>query len=269
LISTIPKLPENGSGRKLLGPKKDPNSRQLLEPSQSNLVAQESYQRLQIYLNYGFIDKEVRSLVVSSSGPGEGKSSTAANFAVTLANSGKKVLLVDMDLRKPVVHKFFDLPQTPTLIHYLYKKCELGDIIKKTSINNLFVVTAVEFNQNPALVFTSPALREFMDKMKTRFDFVIYDTPPVNAVTDAIHLARLVDETILIARADQTNVDELNRAAKLFEQFNINVGGVVLNDFDDAKLPSYYGRYYGFYTKDGVKIKKKRKKDKKDVIFDN
>ena len=89
-----------------------------------------------------------------------------------------------------------------------------------------------------------------MDKMQSEFDFVIYDTPPVNAVSDAIHLAKKVEEVILIARADKTNVDELNRANQLFEQFNIKIGGIVLNDFENSKLNSYYGRYYGYYAKD-------------------
>jgi len=108
-----------------------------------------------------------------------------------------------------------------------------------------------------------------MSEMSKRFDLVIYDTPPVNAVTDAIHLAKKVDDVILIARAEKTNIDEINRAANLFREFHISIGGVVLNDFDDSKLNSYYGRYYGYYSQDEASRKGKVNKRSKIILKAN
>jgi tyrosine-protein kinase Etk/Wzc len=264
LISTIPKLKgENDVSRRLLSIGPDKN---LLSAKGESSIAAESYQRLQIYLTYALMDRHIKSLVVSSAGPGEGKSATASNLAITLANSGKKVLLVDCDLRKPAIHKYFNLDPAPSLPHFLFNKNTLSEIIKDTHVAGLKVITSIEFAQNPALVLTSQKMQKFMDKMQREFDFVIYDSPPVNAVSDAIHLAKKVEEVILVARADKTNVDELNRANQLFAQFNIKIGGVVLNDFENSKLNSYYGRYYGYYAKD-ENDKKKPKVNKRNKII--
>ncbi len=260
LISTIPKLKgSNDTAKKLLSIGPDKN---LLLPKGESSIAAESYQRLQIYLTYALLDRHIKSIVVSSAGPGEGKSATASNLAITLANSGKNVLLVDCDLRKPAIHKYFNLDPAPSLPHFLFNKAQLKEVLRETHVKGLKVITSVEFAQNPALVLTSQKMMKFMDKMQEEFDFVIYDTPPVNAVSDAIHLAKKAEEVILVARADKTNVDELNRASQLFNQFNIKIGGVVLNDFEDTKLNSYYGKYYGYYSTDSANEKKKDKRSK-------
>jgi capsular exopolysaccharide synthesis family protein len=167
-------------------------------------------------------------------------------------------------MRKPSVHKYFDVSPKPSLPHYLYGKCTLEEVTRKAHVSGLHFITSIEFSENPALVLTSKKMKNFITTVSGMYDFVIFDTPPVNAVTDAIHLAKLVDEVILIARADKTNVEELNRASKLFEQFNIKIGGVVLNDYDNSKLTSYYGQYYGFYS--GEASGKKTKRNGKDGI---
>jgi capsular exopolysaccharide synthesis family protein len=264
LISTIPRLQSSPAEGNLLESGEDNSGSKLLSAKSSYSIAMESYQRLQLYLSYSLLDKDIKTLVVTSSGPGEGKSATASNLAITLANSGKKVLLIDTDMRKPSVHKYFDVSPKPSLPHYLYGKCTLEEVIKTGHIKGLNFITSIEFSDNPALVLTSKKMKDFIAKVSEMYDFIIFDTPPVNAVTDAIHLAKLVDEVILIARADKTNVEELNRANKLFEQFNITIGGVVLNDYDNSKLTSYYGQYYGFYSSE-ASDKKPGKHKKGDI----
>ncbi len=264
LISTIPRLESSPTESKFLESGDNSSDTKLLSAKSSYSIAMESYQRLQLYLSYSLLDKDIKTLVVTSSGPGEGKSATASNLAITLANSGKKVLLIDTDMRKPSVHKYFDVSPKPSLPHYLYGKCTLEEVTRKAHVTGLHFITSIEFSDNPALVLTSKKMKTFIAQVSEIYDFVIFDTPPVNAVTDAIHLAKLVDEVILIARADKTNVEELNRANKLFEQFNIKIGGVVLNDYDNSKLTSYYGQYYGFYS--GEASGKKSKRNGKDGI---
>ncbi len=246
LISTIPRLESSPTENKFLEGGDNSNDTKLLSAKSSYSIAMESYQRLQLYLSYSLLDKDIKTLVVTSSGPGEGKSATASNLAITLANSGKKVLLIDTDMRKPSVHKYFDVSPKPSLAHYLYGKCTLEEVTRKAHVKGLHFITSIEFSDNPALVLTSKKMKNFIAQVSEIYDFIIFDTPPVNAVTDAIHLAKLVDEVILIARADKTNVEELNRANKLFEQFNIKIGGVVLNDYDNSKLTSYYGLWFLF-----------------------
>ncbi|MBL1215458.1 MAG: polysaccharide biosynthesis tyrosine autokinase [Ignavibacteriae bacterium] len=262
LISTIPKLQSSNGNGKLLGSGEDISNQKLLSAKSSYSIAMESFQRLQIYLSYGLLDKNIKSLVVTSSGPGEGKSGTASNLAINLADSGKKVLLVDTDMRKPAIHKYFNVSPKPSLVHYLYGKCTFEEIIKKSDVDGLDFITSIEFAENPALVLTSKKMISFMKKVDEIYDFVIYDSPPVNAVTDAIHLAKNTDEVILIARADKTNVEELRRANQIFEQFHIKIGGVVLNDYDNSKLSSYYGQYYGFYSSENSKSMKRKSKVK-------
>lgn len=263
LISTIPKIEGHVEDVKKLGRGNGENEQRLLSAKSKYSTAIESYQRLQLYLTYGFLNKEIKTLVVTSAGPGEGKSATAANLAVTLANSGKKVLLIDCDMRKPAVHKYFNVQASPSLLHHLFRKKSLEEVTKQTHVRGLDIITSIEFSQNPVLVLTSEAMQQFMETVKNMYDYVIFDTPPVNAVTDAVHLAQKVDEVILVARANKTNIEELNRASQLFEQFHVKIGGVVLNDFENQKLYHYYGRYYGYYSQEEPRTRWGRKKTNK------
>lgn len=267
LISTIPKISIASADRKALGSPQDENTPRLISSKTSYSTALESYQRLQLYLTYAFLNKDIKSLVVTSAGPGEGKSATAANLAITLANSGKKVLLVDTDMRKPAVHKYFNVHSSPSLLHHLFRKKSLDEVTKTTHVRGLHIITSIEFSQNPVLVLTSEAMQQFINNVGEIYDYVIFDTPPVNAVTDAIHLAQKVDEVILVARANKTNVEELNRASQLFEQFHVKIGGVVLNDFDNQKLYHYYGKYYGYYSEDNKGRWGKHKANKRNRII--
>ncbi len=268
LLSTIPRIQiESPNNQKLLADGSKEREPSLIASERDYSIALESFHRLHIYLKYAFVDKEIKSLVVTSAGPGEGKSATASNLAITLANSGQKVLLVDADLRKPAIDKYFNIDPTPSLAHYLFRKKSLDEIIRTTHVPNLDIITCVEFPQNPSIVLSSNRMKKFMEIVNARYDFVIYDTSPVNAVSDAIHVAKNVDEVILIARAEKTNMEELNRASKLFKEFHINVGGVVLNDYDDSKLSSYYGKHYAYYSKSNDNGKKKRKSSLKNTVI--
>ncbi len=135
LLSTIPRIQiESPNNQKLLADGSKEREPSLIASERDYSIALESFHRLHIYLKYAFVDKEIKSLVVTSAGPGEGKSATASNLAITLANSGQKVLLVDADLRKPAIDKYFNIDPTPSLAHYLFRKKSLDVIIRTNHV---------------------------------------------------------------------------------------------------------------------------------------
>jgi capsular exopolysaccharide synthesis family protein len=166
---------------------------------------------------------------------------------VTLANLGKSVLLVDTDIRRPVIHKYFNKTMTPGLTDYLMEQKQIEDIIQPTLVKGLDIITCGGKLLNPSLILSSSKMRYLVEEDTNGYDFIIYDAPPLNPVTDAIHLAKLVDEVILVARAEKTQVDELKRANELLQQVDVSVSGVVLNDVDTSKAP-FSGKHYGYYS---------------------
>ncbi|MCU7522702.1 MAG: polysaccharide biosynthesis tyrosine autokinase, partial [Ignavibacteria bacterium] len=249
LLSTIPKLQlEARTSPKLLKePGGRPASTSLVTAKNPNSEIYESYLRLGINLAYSLMDRSFKSLLITSAGPGAGKSATAINVSVTLANLGKSVLLVDTDIRRPVIHKYFSKSMGPGLTDYLMEQSQIEEIIQPTLVKGLDIITCGGKLLNPSLILSSAKMRYLVEEDSSRYDFVIYDAPPLNPVTDAIHLAKLVDEVILVARAEKTQVEELKRANELLEQVNVSVSGVVLNDFDTSKAP-FSGKHYGYYS---------------------
>lgn len=257
LLSTIPRLSleESNGGtqaqKKLLAKGRDDNGETgIVTTKNQNSQVYESYLRLGVNLAYDFMGKNMKTLLITSAGPGAGKSATAVNVSVTLANLGKNVLLVDTDLRRPVLHKFFKLPMTPGLSDYLLEIKQIYEIIQPTRIKGVDVVTCGGKLLNPSLILSSEKMQSFIIHENRNYDFVIFDAPPLNPITDAIHLAHSVDDVMLVVRAEKTNVEELKRAQELLAQIGITAGGVVLNDFDPAKAPFSYGKHYGYYAYD-------------------
>lgn len=248
LLSTIPRLQlEQKNSPKLLAEPGKVYSTSLVSAKNPNSEIYESYLRLGINLAYSLMERRFKSLLITSAGPGAGKSATAINVAVTLANLGKTVLLVDTDIRRPVIHKYFNKPMTPGLTDYLLEQRQIEEIIQPTLVKGLDVISCGGKLLNPSLILSSSKVRYLVEEDTTLYDFVIYDAPPLNPVTDAIHLAKLVDEVILVARAEKTQVEELKRANELLQQVNVSVSGVVLNDFDSSKAP-FSGKHYGYYS---------------------
>lgn len=248
LISIVPKLKLNGNGDQKLLDTGTKSNGTLIKTTGPDTQIYESYLRLGINLVYSFMDRNYKSLLISSAGPAAGKSATAVNVAITIANLGKNVLLIDTDIRRPVVHKYFSKQMSPGLTDYLLNQKEFHEIVRKTNVKGLDIITCGARMINPSLILSSSKMHNFMKFDTQNYDFIIYDAPPLNPVTDAIHLAKQVDEVVLVARADQTYAEELKRAAELLDQVNVKIGGVVLNDFDFASAPFSYGKRYGYYT---------------------
>ncbi len=245
LIAIIPKLKTKDFADKKTDEDKN-LSNSLLFSDENYLLAEESFKRLEDYLKNAFLDKSVKSLIVTSSVKDEGKSTIAANLAITIANRGSQVLLVDANMRDPRLAEIFNVESSSSLPHYLFKKKELNEIIIPTHVNNLKLVTSIEFNQNLSLVLSSKRMINFMQLVNSEYDYVIYDTPSVSEATDALLISDNVDETILITSDEKTSFDDLKKAIKQFDANEISIGGVVLNAYNMQKLSPEYEEYYGF-----------------------
>ncbi len=251
LLSTIPVInhqsqplaidPEAGHADR---PKFTPHRASHLDPRSS--VA-EAYRSLRTTIQFAGLDKEIQVLAITSSAPQEGKSTTSANLGIVMAQMGKKTLLVDADLRRPVMHSVFGLSREPGLTNLLFERSTFEEAIKKTDVPNLYVLPCGIIPPNPAELLGSKRMTQLVMLLREEFDMVLLDTPPVVAVTDALLLGRVADATMIIARADVTRIDSLLRAMDTVERSGANLLGVVLNNFNVANAYGSYYKYYQYY----------------------
>ena len=205
----------------------------------------ESYRRIRTNLQFARPDKKLRSIAISSAEKGEGKSTTSTNLALALASAGKNTLLVDADLRRPRVHELLGLGREPGLSHLLYDDdINVSDFA--TDIDRLSVLPAGQSVPNPAELLGSQRMQDMVDNLNDRFDFVIFDTPPVLLFSDAIALASRCDGTILVASASKTDGRAFDHAADLLEDVGADILGCVLNRYDASSFLQGYGYNYGY-----------------------
>lgn len=204
----------------------------------------EQYRTLRTNIQFSNVDNEMRTIMITSSGPGEGKSTTTANLAVVFAQQGKKVLLVDADLRKPTMHYTFNLTNTFGLTSVLTKQVTLDEAITETKEQNLFVLPSGPIPPNPAELLGSKAMDHFFEEaLQDVFDLIIFDTPPLLAVTDAQILANKCDGSILVISSGKTEKDMVVKAKEMLGTANGKLLGVVLNNKKMKSNQHYY--YYG------------------------
>lgn len=206
--------------------------------------ASEAYSSLRTAIQYSRIDKPIASVLFVSSLPKEGKSTTVANAGITFANAGLKTLIIDADLRKPIMHKFFGEPRKPGLVEYLKGEIDVKHAIRKTFVDNLFLLTAGSISPNPSVVVGSEAMKAAMAKFKATYDFIIMDSPPIAAVTDGVVLSKLTDAVVFVTLAGKTQIDAIEKGYSTLEQVEAETIGFVLNGFD---APKGYGLYYTCY----------------------
>ena len=205
----------------------------------------EAYRSLRTSLLYTDIDMDTKSILVSSAGPGEGKTTTVANMAITYANLGKKTLLIDTDLRRPVVHKVLELKKEPGITNYLAGATKnFSDLIQKTDIQNLFVVTSGIIPPNPSELLGSDKMALLIKKLEKEWDIVLFDSPPLVAVTDATMISKEIDKIVIVVKVGQTDKGAFSRTVELLNNVKAPIGGVVLNAVTQN---SSYGSYYYYY----------------------
>lgn len=205
-------------------------------------IAAESYRTLRTNIQYSSFDKEYRIIVVTSSEPGEGKSTTAGNLALCMAQGDKKVALIDCDLRKPSLHKKFKVSNLVGLSDVIIGKTDLATAAHRYN-KNLVLLTSGKIPPNPSEMLSSKTMEKLLESLKETFDYIILDTPPVQAVTDSQILSTKADGTILVVKAERTKKDSVQNAINLLKKVNANVIGTVLNGIDVSRNKYYY--YYG------------------------
>ena len=210
----------------------------------------EAFRTLRTNIQFSSLDKELRSIVVTSSGSGEGKSTVMANLAITMAESGKKVILVDCDLRKPSIHKKMGISNSVGLTNIIVQGVKKEECVVKTAVNDLFVLTSGPIPPNPAELLGSKKMRAFIEELEGEYDLVLIDAPPVLAVTDAQILSTIVDGVIFVASYGEAQKNAVVDAKQLIDKVGGKILGIVFNKVPDESY-GYYGKYYkGYYGKE-------------------
>jgi tyrosine-protein kinase Etk/Wzc len=213
----------------------------------------EAYRSLRTGVQFASMEDQSRVILFTSSTPQEGKSTTSVNTAVVFAQNGSKTLLIDCDLRRPILHSVFGLSKEPGLVNCLVGSISTDEAIYSTGIPNLDVLTSGSIPPNPSELLGSRRMRDVLEELRERYDTIIIDSPPTAAVTDAVILATLADMTIVVVRAHKTKLEFLQKTRDALERVFVTPLGVVLNDFDVSqsygstyKYYRYY-KYYGYY----------------------
>lgn len=211
----------------------------------------EAYRTLRTNLQYANADGSLRRILVTSPGPGEGKSTTAANLAVILAQSGKRVVAVSADLRKPTLHQYFDLGNNRGVTNVLVGQANMEDCLQETVIENLSLLASGPTPPNPAELLGSAKMKSLLEALQERADVVVYDAPPVVAVTDAAVLAPLMDGVLLVLNVGTVPRELAIRTREQLEKVGARILGVVLNRVSPKSGYGYY--YYYYYTDESGK----------------
>jgi succinoglycan biosynthesis transport protein ExoP len=252
-LGAIVQLRDSGGGR------------QLVASTESKAPESEAYRTLRTNIQFSSVDKPVKTLLVTSSGPSEGKSTTAANLAVVVAQTGQQVIVVDADLRRPVLHRVFGVPNNTGLTTALLAGDDTGleSHLRPTKVDNLVVLTSGPIPPNPSEMLGSHRMASLIERLSQLADVVIFDSPPVLAVTDAAVMGRQVDGVVLVTDARQTREMALARAVSELQNTGANVLGVVLNRLDSRGGSSYYYYYYYYYSdEEGGQRKRTGSQDK-------
>ena len=202
--------------------------------------ASEAYRTLRTNIQFSSLDKALHTLLATSTAPDEGKSTTLANLAVTMAQAEQRVILVDCDLRRPTLHTLFGLNNDAGLTSMILSQDDVPPL-QETGVPGLRLLASGPLPPRPADILGSRRMEAVIARLRAEADIVLFDTPPVVAVTDAAVLATKVDGVLLVFQAGKTSRDRARRAREMLEKVKANIIGVVLNN---AEVDQGYG-YYG------------------------
>lgn len=224
-------------------------------------LASEAYRSLRTSVLFSLADQEPKTLQVTSAGPGEGKTLTAINLAVTMAQNGSRTVIIDCDLRRPMVHKTMGLHRQRGVSNILANpKEEIESLVQETGIPNLWVVPSGPIPPNPSELLGGKRMQELLDRLGPMFDKIIVDTPPVTAVTDATLIASKVEGVVMVVRAFSTSRDVVRTGLDALRKINAKILGVVLNGVKLEKEGYYYYQYYYYYYASDDKGRRSRKR---------
>ena len=224
----------------------------LIVHEQAKSSISEAYRTLRTNIQFSKTDGQLQTILFTSSGPGEGKSTTLANTAVALAQSGKQVIIMDCDLRKPVLHKIFD-KKNCGITNILVEEFRAEDLIQETEVENLRILTSGPIPPNPSELLGSNKMQGLFNYLKEQADYLLIDAPPVIAVTDACVLASRVDGIALVVNAGTVRPEMAQKAKDLLLKANGHLLGVILNR---VEIEEEYANYYYYYGNGVTKIAK-------------
>jgi len=256
VVGTIPNLQQQsrGAGYRLpsaqdgVDPKPRPTTgREYQTP------AAEAYRTLRTNLNYLTPPRAPHVIVITSALPGDGKTTTTVNLAVTLAHQGQRVILIDAETRRGTVHEVFGIPPSPGFFDLMYGQASPGECIRRVQLEGGGTIDVLPLGSapsvNPADLLVATRLQPLFERLRGQYDYVLIDTPPLNLFTDAALIGAEADALLLVARADKTDRDELRYAVQQLRNVQVTLAGTILNDVEFRRSSRYrlgYGYYYDY-----------------------
>jgi len=218
--------------------------RKLVTVTENDSFISEQFRTIRANINYSMPEGKLKTILVTSAMASEGKSTNAANLAIVFAQEGKKVLLVDADLRKPSLHYTFNLPNTMGLTHILIGKYFYFNVIQNTSVSNLDIITSGAIPSNPSELLASKSMDDFFETVKKNYDLIIIDGPPLIPISDSHILGNKCDGTLLIVNSGISKKGDFLKSEEILSASKARILGVVLNNYKVPK--SYYRNYYHY-----------------------
>ncbi len=207
----------------------------------------EAYKKARTNIVYSIVKKGCKKIIFTSSFKSEGKTTSTINVAIALSQQlATKVLVIDCDLRRPTVHSVMGLKPKKGLVNYLNSECEIDEVITKSNINNLDFITYGVIPVNPSELLASQNMADMIKQLEEKYDYIIFDTPPVNMVVDIVPLIGLSDGIVFVVKNNDTTYSEFDRAIDLLERKNGKILGIIVNG-----IPTAYTSKGGYYLSKG------------------
>lgn len=245
VYATVPRSPIQESRIKILKKKSIP----ILAVKNSDDIAIESLRSIRTAIHFALANAKNNIIMIASSSPEVGKSFISTNLATIFAQGDKRVLLIDADMRRGYMHKYFDVDVKPGLSELLSGQADLQKVLHKTQVTNLDVITRGKSPTNPSEILSSNQFKELLEQLQSQYDHIIIDTPPVLAVTDGIIISQYTGVNLIVARYAKSQMKELELTVNRFEQAGVKVNGFILNDIQRASAGYGYGYNYAYAYK--------------------
>ncbi len=246
VYATVPHSPIQESRIKILKKKK---SIPILAVKNSDDIAIESLRSIRTAIHFALANAKINIIMIAGPSPEVGKSFISTNLATIFAQGDKRVLLIDADMRRGYMHKYFDVDVKPGLSELLSGQADLQKVLHKTQVTNLDVITRGKSPTNPSEILSSNQFKELLEQLQSQYDHIIIDTPPVLAVTDGIIISQYTDVNLIVARYAKSQMKELELTVNRFEQAGVKVNGFILNDIQRASAGYGYGYNYAYAYK--------------------
>ncbi len=246
--------------------------RELVANENPKAPISEIFRTLRTNIQFMNNQKKLQSILITSTLAGEGKSWISANLAVTFAQAGKKVILLDADMRKGRQHKIFNVSVKPGLSNYLsgYTEDEtdsnLADYIQETEVENLYIIPAGNIPPNPSELLVSENMNKLLKHLKNICDVIILDGPPTQLVTDSLILTRMVDSTVIVVTSNKTKKDNLNRIIDNIQKVGGKISGIIINKIPISVKKYEQAYYYGSTSMTKTEKRKRNKANNKEYI---